>query len=297
MDWIKNLIDKTKVEPFVYNQLNELNCELFIKRDDLIHKEISGNKIRKLKFNLQFCLDNSLTGIVTYGGAYSNHLLASAAAAKQSDLKIIGRVRGNELTQDSNPVLRKCLALGMHLEFLERNYFSIIKKQNTIVEIGGQNFLSIPEGGCNLNGVKGCKEIVTELDDNFDYYCLAQGTTTTSIGIAQSIPKNAQLIVVPVLKGFNSKMEMTSIIGEMEFKKIENQLIVLDDFHFGGYAKTDAILDEFIKDFNGQNSFEIESTYTGKAMYGLMNFLKSKNIRNKKVLFVHTGGLSKWKNS
>ena len=297
MDWIKNLIDKTKVEPFVYNQLNELNCELFIKRDDLIHKEISGNKIRKLKFNLQFCLDNSLTGIVTYGGAYSHHLLASAAAAKQSDLKIIGRVRGNELTQDSNPVLRKCLALGMHLEFLERNYFSIIKKQNTIVEIGGQNFLSIPEGGCNLNGVKGCKEIVTELDDNFDYYCLAQGTTTTSIGIAQSIPKNAQLIVVPVLKGFNSKMEMTSIIGEMEFKKIENQLIVLDDFHFGGYAKTDAILDEFIKDFNGQNSFEIESTYTGKAMYGLMNFLKSKNIRNKKVLFVHTGGLSKWKNS
>ncbi len=297
MDWIKNLIDKTKVEPFVYNQLNELNCELFIKRDDLIHKEISGNKIRKLKFNLQFCLDNSLTGIVTYGGAYSNHLLASAAAAKQSDLKIIGRVRGNELTQDSNPVLRKCLALGMHLEFLERNYFSTIKKQNTIVEIGGQNFLSIPEGGCNLNGVKGCKEIVTELDDNFDYYCLAQGTTTTSIGIAQSIPKNAQLIVVPVLKGFNSKMEMTSIIGEMEFKKIENQLIVLDDFHFGGYAKTDAILDEFIKDFNGQNSFEIESTYTGKAMYGLMNFLKSKNIRNKKVLFVHTGGLSKWKNT
>jgi 1-aminocyclopropane-1-carboxylate deaminase len=297
MDWIKNLIEKTKVEPFVYNQLNELNCELFIKRDDLIHKEISGNKIRKLKFNLQFCLDNSLTGIVTYGGAYSNHLLASAAAAKQSDLKIIGRVRGNELTQDSNPVLRKCLALGMHLEFLERNYFSTIKKQNTIVEIGGQNFLSIPEGGCNLNGVKGCKEIVTELDDNFDYYCLAQGTTTTSIGIAQSIPKNAQLIVVPVLKGFNSKMEMTSIIGEMEFKKIENQLIVLDDFHFGGYAKTDAILDEFIKDFNGQNSFEIESTYTGKAMYGLMNFLKSKNIRNKKVLFVHTGGLSKWKNS
>jgi 1-aminocyclopropane-1-carboxylate deaminase len=297
MDWIKNLIDKTKVEPFVYNQLNELNCELFIKRDDLIHKEISGNKIRKLKFNLQFCLDNSLTGIVTYGGAYSNHLLASAAAAKQSDLKIIGRVRGNELTQDSNPVLRKCLALGMHLEFLERNYFSTIKKQNTIVEIGGQNFLSIPEGGCNLNGVKGCKEIVTELDDNFDYYCLAQGTTTTSIGIAQSIPKNAQLIVVPVLKGFNSKMEMTSIIGEMEFKKIENQLIVLDDFHFEGYAKTDAILDEFIKDFNGQNSFEIESTYTGKAMYGLMNFLKSKNIRNKKVLFVHTGGLSKWKNS
>ena len=294
MNWIKDLIEKTKVERFVYKKINDLNCKLFVKRDDLIHEEISGNKVRKLKYNLKFCLDNSLTGIVTYGGAYSNHLLASASAAKLTDLKILGRVRGNELSPNSNTVLRRCQDLGMYLEFLERNYFSTIKKQDGIIEIDGQNFLSIPEGGCNLNGVEGCKEIITELDDDFDYYCLAQGTTTTSVGIAQSIPKSAQLIVVPVLKGFNSKMEMTSIIGEMEYKKIENQLIVLDEYHFGGYAKTDTTLDEFIKDFNGQNSFEIEPTYTGKAMYALMNFLKSKNIRNKKVLFIHTGGLSKW---
>jgi len=90
---------------------------------------------------------------------------------------------------------------------------------------------------------------------------------------------------------------MTTIIGETEFEKFKNQLIVLDEFHFGGYAKSDEILNNFIEDFNGQNSFEIEPTYTGKAMYALMNFLKSKNIRNKKVLFVHTGGLYKWKKS
>jgi 1-aminocyclopropane-1-carboxylate deaminase len=296
MDWIKNLIDKSKVESFVYNQLNDLNCKLFVKRDDLIHKEISGNKIRKLKYNLQFCLDNSLKGIVTYGGAYSNHLLASAAAANLAGIQNVGRVRGNELNAESNAVLKRCNELGMSLEFLERTYFSKIKNQNGIVEIDDGSFLSIPEGGSNLNGVEGCKEIISELDEEFDYYCLAQGTTTTSIGIAQSIPKHSKLIVVPVLKGFQSEKEMITIIGETEFEKFKNQLIILDEFHFGGYSKSDPSLNSFIQDFNNQNSFEIEPIYTGKAMFALVDFLKSKDICNKKVLFVHTGGLSKWKN-
>ena len=297
MNWIKDLIEKTKIEPFVFSQLNDLNCKLFVKRDDLIHNEISGNKIRKLKHNLKFCIDNSLTGIITYGGAYSNHLLASAAAANLANLKIIGRVRGNELNPESNAVLKRCDDLGMDLEFLERSYFSKIKNQNGIVKINGNSFLSVPEGGSNLNGVEGCKEIISQLDEEFDYYCLAQGTTTTSIGIAQSIPKSSKLIVVPVLKGFQSEQEMTTIIGEAEFEKFKNQLIILNEFHFGGYSKSDSILNDFIQDFNNQNSFEIEPFYTGKAMFALVDFLKSKNIRNKKVLFVHTGGLSKWKNS
>ena len=296
MDWIKDLILKTKVEPFVYNQLNELNCKLFVKRDDLIHNEISGNKIRKLKYNLQFCIDNSLHGIVTFGGAYSNRLIASAAAAKLAGLKIIGRVRGNELNSESNAVLKRCKELGMHLEFMDRSFFAMLKNQNGIVEIEGKSFLSIPEGGSNLNGVEGCKEIVTELDQDFDYYCIAQGTTTTSIGVAQSIPKNAKLIVVPVLKGFESEIEMRSIIGEYEFMKFKNQLIILNNFHFGGYSKSNEVLNQFVTDFNNQNSFEIEPIYTGKAMFALVDFLKENKIRNKKVLFVHTGGLSKWNN-
>ncbi|MBU3658856.1 MAG: pyridoxal-phosphate dependent enzyme [Flavobacteriales bacterium] len=297
MGWIESLINKTKVETFVYSKLNDLNCKLFIKRDDLIHEEISGNKIRKLKYNLKYCFDSNLAGIVTYGGAYSNHLLASAAAANLAGIRIIGRVRGNELKADSNAVLKRCSELGMHLEFLERNYFSKIKNQNGIVEIDGKSFLSIPEGGSNLNGVEGCKEIITELEEEFDYYCLAQGTTTTSIGIAQSIPKKSKLIVVPVLKGFDSEKEMSAIIGEQEFQKIKNQLIVLNDYHFGGYSKSTELLRHFVKDFNQQNTFDIESVYTGKAMFALVDFLKSKNIRNKKVLFVHTGGLSNWMNS
>ena len=294
--WIKNIIEESKIESIVYAQLNDLNCKLFVKRDDLIHTEISGNKIRKLKFNLKYCIDNSIAGILTYGGAYSNHLLATAAAAKLASLDCIGRVRGNELNTESNAVLKRCSELGMNLEFLERSYFSKIKDQNGVVEIGDKSYLSIPEGGSNLNGVEGCKEIITELDEDYDYYCLAQGTTTTSIGIAQTIPENSKLIVVPVLKGFNSELEMSSIIGVDEFQKIKNKILILNEFHFGGYAKTDTLLNDFILDFNNQNSFEIEQTYTGKAFFALAYFLRKNNIYNKKVLFVHTGGLSKWKN-
>lgn len=296
MEWIKKSIENSRIEQFEFAKINDLNCNLFVKRDDLIHSEISGNKIRKLKYNLQYCSDNSLTGIVTYGGAYSNHLLATAAATKLAFFDCIGRVRGNELNKESNAVLKRCSELGMNLEFLERSYFSKIKNQNGIVEIDGKSYLSIPEGGSDLKGVEGCKEIITEVDEKFDYYCVAQGTTTTSIGIAQSIPNNSKLIVVPVLKGFDSELEMSSIIGSDKFQKIKNKIIILDEFHFGGYAKTDAILNDFIIDFNNQNSFEIEQTYTGKALFALIYFLRTNNVCNKKVLFVHTGGLSNCKN-
>ncbi len=293
MDWIKDLILKSKLETFTFNQLNELNCKLFIKRDDLIHDEISGNKIRKLKYNLKVCKDNALTGIVTYGGAFSNHLIASASAASLANLKIIGRVRGNELNPNSNSVLHRCSELGMQLEFLDRSIFSKLKKDNGVLNIDGKTYLSIPEGGCNLNGVEGCKEIITEIDEAFDIYCIAQGTTTTSIGVAQAIPESAKLIVVPVLKGFDSEKEMYSIIGANEFFKIKKKLIVLGDYHFEGYAKTNSVLNQFVAEFNNQNSFDIEPIYTGKAMFALVNYLKLNDLRNKRVLFIHTGGIKK----
>ena len=295
MKWINEFITNSRTEKFNYSLLNDLNCELFIKRDDLIHPEISGNKLRKLFYNLKFCQDQNLKGIVTYGGAFSNHLLATASAAKLAGIQAIGKVRGDELHSNSNEVLKRCHALGMQLEFLKRSEFSTQKHFSGILEIKGNSYLSIPEGGANLQGVLGCSELVQELPCDFDYYCIAQGTTTTSIGLALSIPKNSKLIVVPVLKGFDSKAEMKAIIGETKFDSIEEKLIVLDEFHFGGYAKTTDELLNFISEFNNQNGFEIEPVYTGKAMFALVHYLISNNIRNKKVLFVHTGGLSNWK--
>lgn len=295
MKWINEFITNSRTERFNYSLLNDLNCELFIKRDDLIHPEISGNKIRKLLYNLKFCADNDIQGIVTYGGAFSNHLLATASAANLSDIQAIGRVRGDELNQHSNDVLKRCHELGMKLEFIDRVTFSSQKHFSGIIEIEGKPFLSIPEGGANELGVFGCQGLISELPFEFDYYCLAQGTTTTSIGLATALPKNSKLIVVPVLKGFDSKTEMRAIIGDVNFNMFEQNLVILDDYHFGGYAKDTVELKSFISEFNNQNSFEIEPVYTGKAMYALVQFLISNNIRNKKVLFVHTGGLSNWK--
>jgi 1-aminocyclopropane-1-carboxylate deaminase len=295
MKWINEFITNSRTERFNYSLLNDLNCDLFIKRDDLIHSEISGNKIRKLLYNLKFCTDNNIHGIVTYGGAFSNHLLATASAANLSGIHAIGRVRGDELNEHSNELLQRCHELGMKLEFVDRGAFSSQKHFSGILEIEGKPYLSIPEGGANELGVLGCKELIHKLPYEFDYYCLAQGTTTTSIGLALSLPENSKLIVVPVLKGFDSKKEMKSIIGINKFNIINHKIIVLDDFHFGGYAKVTEELKGFISEFNCQNDFDIEPVYTGKAMYALVQYLITNNIRNKKVLFVHTGGLSNWK--
>jgi len=295
MDWINELISKSKIERFYYSDLNDLKCELFIKRDDLIHPEISGNKIRKLKFNLNQVNSLALAGVVTYGGAFSNHLLATAAACNLANIRCIGRVRGDELNFQSNEVLRRCYNLGMELEFLSRESFTKTKYQDGIVSIKNEKYLSIPEGGANNNGVEGCKEIITEVDDFFDFYCVAQGTSTTSLGMLSSIPLSSKLIVVPVLKGFDSYLEMSKINNSEEFIMLSKQLIVLSDYHFGGYAKTTSELIAFVENFNAQNTFEIEPIYTGKAMFALVEYLKTNSISNKKVLFVHTGGLSNWK--
>jgi len=295
MKWINEFLTNSRTERFNYTLLNDSNCDLFIKRDDLIHTEISGNKLRKLFYNLKYCQDQNLNGIVTYGGAFSNHLLATASAANLAGIEAIGKVRGDELNSNSNDLLKRCYDLGMKLEFLKRTEFSSQKHLSGILEIEGKTYVSIPEGGANLLGVLGCKEIFSELPFDFDYYCIAQGTTTTSIGLALSIPKDSKLIVVPVLKGFDSKSEMKALIGASLFDAFEEKLIVLDEFHFGGYAKTTNDLLNFISDFNNQNVFDIEPVYTGKAMFALVQYLISNNVKNKKVLFVHTGGLSNWK--
>ncbi len=265
-----------------------------MKRDDLIHPIISGNKIRKLKFNLKEALRNECTAIITFGGAYSNHLIASAAAAKELGIPVIGKVRGEELTSDSNPILQHCHSLGMKLEFLTRSEFSAQKHQSGLVELDGSRYWFIPEGGANTEGIEGCKEIVTELNQYYDYYLVAQGTTTTSLGLLKSIPEHAKLIVVPVLKGFDVQKEMRHLLlDDVLFESLSSKLIIWDTYHHGGYAKTSPELLAFIDEFHLHNHFRVEPVYTGKVFYALNDFLtKEKELFvGKSVLVVHTGGV------
>lgn len=270
--------------------------KLFVKRDDLIHPFISGNKIRKLKFNLKEALQMNCKAIITFGGAYSNHLIASAATGKELGIEVIGKVRGEELTIHSNSILQQCHEMGMKLEFLTRSEFTAQKHQSGALQINGSTYWVIPEGGANSEGIQGCAEIVSEIDQDFDFYLVAQGTTTTSLGLLVSIPENAKLIVVPVLKGFDVLNEMRNLLNDdVLFDSLSSKLIIWDNYHHGGYAKTSEELLTFIDAFHSMNDFQIEPVYTGKLFYALNDFL-SKEIDflvGKKVLALHTGGIIK----
>jgi 1-aminocyclopropane-1-carboxylate deaminase len=299
--WFAKLKSHSKLERFYLPLANNNALKLFVKRDDLIDPFISGNKLRKLEGNLMAAKDAGAAQIITFGGAYSNHLLASASAANALDIPIIGKVRGEELNENSNPMLLKCHQLGMALNFINRSNFKESKYQSGLSIEQDKPTWFIPEGGANPEGILGCTNIYTEAvaqnnNQHFDAVFLAQGTTTTSLGILASIPPTTQLFVVPVLKGFHSLHEMQALAEKAKQNPLTAQLHfpfeqvkVLDQHHHGGYAQTSPELDAFISAFNETKQFPIEPTYTGKVLHALnaqLPYLQGKN-----VLFIHTGGV------
>ncbi len=287
----RTAFSKTHIYHLEYN--NNRNNKLFIKRDDLIHPDVSGNKWRKLKWNILSAINHDCKLINTYGGAYSNHLLAVASIGDELGLKTRGNVRGDELTMDSNPLLRKCSDLKMELVFHSRKKFKELKYFDGIDSSDAQIW-NIPEGGANREGVQGCCEIMGETENDYDYVILAQGTTTTSLGVYSSLNQKTKLLVVPVLRGFNAIKEMETLATQCMRPFDKNRVEALNDFHFGGYAKTDAKLDAFVKNFNERSNFSIEPIYTGKVMYALNEFIELNDLRNQRILFIHTGGLNKY---
>lgn len=291
-DWFSELVSNSRTETFNL-PCNTSNHNLFVKRDDLIHPEISGNKLRKLKWNLIQAVSQNCDGIVTYGGAFSNHLLATAAAGKALGICTIGIVRGEELSAGSNQVLKRCADLGMELRFYTRTAFTKEKKVSGKVLFEGRNFWVIPEGGANPEGVRGCMEIMDELPKAFDLYILAQGTSTTSLGMLLTIPASSKLIVVPVLKGFEVRNEMRTLLNDdAQFEIISKRLIIWDEEHHGGYAKTSEQLLSFMNDFHQANTFRIEPVYTGKVLFALNQRLQEiTGGEGNSILFLHTGGV------
>jgi len=301
--WFAKLKKQAELQRFSLHNANNTPCELFVKRDDLIDSFISGNKLRKLEGNLKAAIAARATDLMTFGGAYSNHLLASAAAARQVGLPIIGCVRGDELSSSSNHILLKCHELGMQLNFVNRTSYASIKHQSGLQNKNGKLTWVIPEGGANSEGVWGCSQIYDEAviqnnGEHFDAVFIAQGTTTTSLGILAAIPPTSTLFVVPVLKGFDSKFEMQKLIDEARKKSLTthlhfplHQVHFLDQYHHGGYAKSSNKLMSFINLFNQSNQFQVEPVYTGKALFALSDTLPNLDPQIKNILFIHTGGV------
>lgn len=244
------------VQEVILEELKENNVRLFVKRDDLIHRYISGNKWRKLKYNVELAKQCNHQGILTFGGAHSNHLVATAAACEAENLKCIGLVRGDELNSESNETLKDCSSMGMNLKFASREIYRQRYERIWHEELRREfpNFMIVPEGGANYYGIIGCQEILKETEVDFDHVFVAQGTTTTSCGLLLGIDQSVQLHVVPALRGFDSIREMKELLEESGIPEDEwhdklYQVKAHEEYNFGGYGKVTDDLKSFVEEF------------------------------------------------
>lgn len=278
--------------------LNKHAVQLFIKRDDLIHPIVSGNKWRKLKYNIELALQTKRSGILTFGGAYSNHLVATAAGAQEAGLHAVGIVRGEELNAGSNETLRKCAELGMQLVFVTRDQYALRHDRYYWEELLLEypDHFIVPEGGANYYGIIGCQEILKETPNDYDAVYVAQGTTTTSIGVLFSANEKTKVHVVPVLKGFDAMGEMRSMLNysgieSSLYEDLLENVVVCDQYHFGGYGKYTPELLDVMEEFFHQTTIPLDPVYTGKVIYTLMDRIKKGLHDGQRILFVHTGGI------
>ncbi|MBN9294134.1 MAG: pyridoxal-phosphate dependent enzyme [Flavobacteriia bacterium] len=274
------------------------NLTVLVKRDDLIHDEISGNKWRKLVYNIEQAQLKRNDTILTFGGAFSNHLVATACAAKLNGLKAIGIVRGEELTAESNATLQRCKDYGMELVFVSRELYHLRNDRQWWEELhlDYPNSLIIPEGGANFYGVLGCQEIWKELPKDTDRIFVAQGTTTTSCGILLGAPKSCFIHAVPVLKGFDAEAEMKQLLysyflDEELLTEFFSKLKIEQDYHFGGYGKYTPELLNYITEKYRQFGLKLDPVYTGKAFSAMEDLIQKLDLRNEKIIFIHTGGI------
>ena len=269
--------------------LTEFGAELYIKREDKIHPHISGNKYRKLKYNLIEAEALGYKALLTFGGAYSNHISAVASVGKTFGFQTIGIIRGEELAAkiNDNPTLRFAQSCGMQFKFVTRSDFREKVSERFIGNLNREfgAFYLIPEGGTNILAIKGCEEILTETDKRFDYICCAVGTGGTISGLINSSNSNQKILGFPALKGGFLTKDISKFVNR-------NNWEIITDYHFGGYAKINNELIAFINQFNKKHQIPLDPVYTGKMMFGIMDMIsKNKFPKGSKILAIHTGGL------
>lgn len=283
------------IQEIVSEELTRSQLRLFVKRDDLLHPHISGNKWRKLKYNLQQAYEEGYQQLLTFGGAYSNHIAATAAAGQEFGFQTIGIIRG-EATQPLNPTLQFAQACGMRLHFVSRIAYKS-QKEVLAAEIQEQvgSCYVLPEGGTNCLAVKGCAELVSEVHlqvhNKPDYYCLACGTGGTTAGIITALQDGQQAIGFSALKGDFLQREVEQLLQQFCQKKYSNWQINTT-YHFGGYAKFKPELLAFMASFQHRFGIPLDPIYTGKLFFGLFDLIKTGYFpAGSTIVAVHTGGL------
>ena len=291
---MKNPEKRIKNQLVSLKELQAFGVNLYMKREDLIHPFISGNKYRKLKYNILQANKQEKRTLLTFGGAFSNHISAVAYAGKEFGFETIGIIRGDELglnleeTLLQNPTLRTAAEHGMRFKFVSRSDYrekhTIAFIKNLKEEFG--DFYLVPEGGTNKLAVKGCEEILKPDDENFDVICCAIGTGGTISGLINSINNRQKVLGFPALKGDFLEKEIKKYTIEGKNWSLINK------YHFGGFGKISKELIDFMNDFHAESSIPLDPIYTGKMMFGIVDMIKMGYFKEgTRILAIHTGGL------
>jgi len=270
-------------------KLSHKSISLFIRREDLIHPFISGNKFRKLKYNLVHAKAENQETLLTFGGAFSNHIAAAAYAGKENGFKTIGIIRGDELESkiNENPTLNFAQECGMQFKFVTRENYHHKTEAEFILNLKHEfgDFYYVPEGGTNEFAVKGCEEILSKEDSHYDFICTAVGTGGTISGLINSILPHQKVLGFPALKGEFLKDEIRKFVHKENWE-------LITEYHFGGYGKVNPELITFINQFYLENQIPLDPIYTGKMVFGVIDLI-NKNFfpEHSKILLIHTGGL------
>jgi len=294
---VKKLLVNMVENSSVLNEIIELNLfkevggsvHLSVKREDLHGDGISGNKLRKLKYNVAKATEQGATKIVTFGGAYSNHILAASYIKKKYGIDVIGVIRGEELADkiNENPTLCKARENGMQFHFVSREKYRNKMSPEFLIELKDKFgiFYLLPEGGTNDLAIKGCEEILTQQDVSFDFICCAVGTGGTVAGLINSSTEHQKVIGFSALKGDFLKDDVAALVSKKSWT-------IQTDYHFGGYAKVTSELVTFINDFKKHTGILLDPIYNGKMMYGIFDLIKKGYFpENTSILAIHTGGL------
>jgi 1-aminocyclopropane-1-carboxylate deaminase len=277
---------KIKTQEISLAILKEKGIKLFIKRTDQTHKHISGNKWYKLKYNLLEAKKLNKNTLLTFGGAYSNHIAATACAAKENNLKSIGIIRGEEHFP-LNPTLKFAKEQGMEIYYVSRSDYRLKHTDEFISKLKQKfgDFYLVPEGGTNDLAIIGTQEILDK-DDTHDYICCAVGTGGTIAGIINTSTDKQTVIGFPAIKGFDLlQQDIENWTSTINYKFINTYV-------GSGYAKVSEALVEFINEFNAEHNIPLDAVYTGKMMMGILDLIsKDYFLKGSSILAIHTGGL------
>ena len=284
-------IENISVDNIINHEIINQNLSLTILRLDKIHEDVSGNKIFKLHYFIEECLKSSHKTLLTFGGAYSNHLVATAFLCNQKVIRSIGIVRGEEPKTLSH-TLARCKKLGMELRFMSREVYQNFENnqdQISLIQEEFGDFTLVPEGGYNATGAKGASLIMDIANQqHFSHVCTSIGTATTLAGLLLRKEIGPNIIAIPVIKN------MLDINERLHFLGVDttNKLTIFSDYHFGGYAKHTKELISFMNTFYKETQIPTDFVYTAKMMYAIYDKIKSGYFKNgSSILCIHTGGL------